>query len=362
MHDLLCALCSAPFATLEYTGPPEFDDSDTALSLGEGYDSYQRWSSLSANKWLKHLRAIGVNSALTGAKRCYISGIGSNTDSSSICVEPGDHPNTPASVGGSNDPVNLDAYCCWKSTRNGKGVFPVHINCLDILKMVFQQEGLDLDADILYESFRNALLTYSFGNQFDDSYFDFEIVSDYNDMVTFVPQLEESEVGPFVSDPVDICGLTEYLKNPPIINAHGSAPSRHAERASRAQDPFASLPCELLLMIMLLIPKDSLQPFFLASPSARSIWLPNTFFRARLAVDIPWAWEVIEGPLFERTDVDWRRVYTHLRKEADREWTDDMPGLANRRRIWDICVCGKPAATYRRLAAKAETASATNAA
>ncbi|KAI4527346.1 hypothetical protein K525DRAFT_186971 [Schizophyllum commune Loenen D] len=358
MYDLLCALCSAPCTTPEYTGPQVFDYSDTALSLGEGYE---RWLSLSANQWLEHLRAVGVNSAHTGAKRCYISGIGTNTYSSSICVEPGDHPNAPTTVGGSNDLVDLDAYCCWKSTRNGMGVFPVHFNCLNILKMVFQQEGLDLDADILYESFRDTLLTYSFANQFGDSGFDCDIVIDSNDMVTFVPQSEESEEESFVSDPVDIRGLKEYLENPPIIKAHVSAPSRHAECASRAQDPFASLPCELLLMVMLLIPKDSLQPFFLASPAARSIWLPNTFFRARLAVDMPWAWEIIEGPLFRRTDVDWRRVYTHLRKEADREWSDDMPGLANRRRIWDICVCGKAAATYRRLAAKAEkTASATN--
>ena len=190
MYDLLCALCSAPFTTPEYTGPQVFDYSDTALSLGEGYE---RWLSLSANQWLEHLRAVGVNSARIGAKRCYISGIGTNTYSSSICVEPGDHPNAPTTVGGSNDLVDLDAYCCWKSTRNGMGVFPVHVNCLSILKMVFQQEGLDLDADILYESFRNTLLTHSFANQFGYSGFDFDIINDSSDMVTFVPQSEESE-------------------------------------------------------------------------------------------------------------------------------------------------------------------------
>ncbi|KAI5895222.1 uncharacterized protein SCHCODRAFT_02535941, partial [Schizophyllum commune H4-8] len=354
MQDLLCALCSAPFATPEYTGPEVFDYSDTAVSLGEGYE---RWLSLSGNKWLEHLRAVGVNSS-TGEKRCYISGIGTNTYSTSICVEPGDHPNAPASVGGSNDPVDLDAYCCWKSTRNGTGVFPVHVNCLDILKKVFRQEGLDLDADILYEFLRKALLSYSHSYShavsFDDEYLDSDSVSDYTEMATLVPQSKQSEEESFVSDPMDIRGLNEYLKNLPLVTAPGPAPSRHAEHVSCVHDPFASLPSELLLMIMLLIPKDSLQSFFFASSAARSIWLPNTLFRTRLAVDMPWAWEVIESPLFKRTDVDWRCVYTHLRKEADREWTDAMPGLANRCRIWDVCE--QAAADYKQLAAKAEKA------
>ncbi|KAL1733370.1 hypothetical protein EV714DRAFT_204853 [Schizophyllum commune] len=311
--DFVCALCAGPFSAGSFEDEPEEDDGIDRSLLPKV-----------AIEWLQRLCVVAENEASIGVGRCYISGPGKGNIYGSVCVEPGDHLNAPEAANGTMD---ISVY--YNYADESTGAIPVHIKCLEILKKVLKQEGYDLNADTLYASFLEAHEERLCCLNFD--YYDFNGLDGQ-----YFCLWGKQEA--FVCDPIDIHQLPDYLNNLPTIKSSSSpAPPKGNTPVSQSQDPFSALPAELILEIMLLIPRESFISFLLASPTASRIELTNSFFLARIAVDMPWAWEVLSPPISKRTDVDWRAVYTHLYTESSAARTNALPGLANRRRIWDVC-------------------------
>ncbi|KAL1684146.1 hypothetical protein EV122DRAFT_285891 [Schizophyllum commune] len=333
--DFVCALCAAPFSSASFEDEPEHEEDKDGVDRSLLPEA--------AIKWLERLRAVAENEAAVGVGRCYISGPGKAEMYGSLCVTPGEHPNAPASQDGD---IDLSAY--YNYAEDFMGAIPLHFNCLAILKKVLERDGYDLNADTLYASFLEAHDEGLCCMRYD--YYDFHgLTGQYFDL--------EAGHEAFVCDPIDIHQLKEYLDHLPTIETSDSSPpSEVTPFVSSAQDPLAVLPPELIYTILLLIPRQSSIPFLLASPAARRIQLTRSFFLARMAIDMPWLWELLppaashgSNPLLERTDIDWRAVYTHLRIESSASRTNAIPGLANRRRIWDICN-NQAAKTYERIA------------
>uniref|UniRef100_D8Q104 F-box domain-containing protein n=1 Tax=Schizophyllum commune (strain H4-8 / FGSC 9210) TaxID=578458 RepID=D8Q104_SCHCM len=324
--DFVCALCAAPFSAASFEEPEEDEEED-----GVNRSLLPK----AAIAWLERLCVVGENEDAVGVGRCYISGPGKEEMYGSVGVAPGDHPNAPAAEG---DDVNISVY--YNYADDSLGAIPMHTKCLDILKKVLQRDGYELSADTLYASF---LEVHEEGMCC--------LALDYYDFDGLTDQYFSLEAGQeaFVCDPIVIFQLEEYLDGLPTLKpTDGLAKSESNKFVSRMQDPFSLLPPEIILAIMYLIPRESFIPFLLASPTARRIELSNSFFHARMAIDMPWAWELIEGPHSRRMDIDWRAVYVHLRTESSAHRANAIPGLANRRRIWDVC--GQAARIYERRA------------
>ncbi|KAL1733372.1 hypothetical protein EV714DRAFT_234989, partial [Schizophyllum commune] len=325
--DFVCALCAAPFSAASFEDQEDDEEEDNVdRSL----------LPKAAIAWLQRLCVVGENEDAVGVGRCYISGPGEEEMYGSVGVAPGDHPNAPAAEG--DDNVNVSVY--YNYADESMGAIPMHTKCLDILKKVLQRDGYELSADTLYASF---LEVHEEGMCC--------LKLDYYDFDGLTEQYFSLEAGQeaFVCDPIDIDQLKEYLNNLPTLKPSDGRPNSEGNKfVSRMHDPFSVLPPEIILAIMYLIPRESFVPFLLASPTARRIDLSNSFFHARIAIDMPWAWELIEGPHSRRTDIDWRAVYVHLRTESSAHRTNALPGLANRRRIWDVC--GQAARIYERRA------------
>ncbi|KAI4527342.1 hypothetical protein K525DRAFT_264284 [Schizophyllum commune Loenen D] len=333
--DFVCALCAAPFSAASFEDEPEHEEDKDGVDRSLLPEA--------AIKWLERLRAVAENEAAVGVGRCYISETGKAEMYGSLCVTPGDHPNAPASQ---DEDIDLSAY--YNYAEDFMGAIPLHFNCLAILKKVLERDGYDLNADTLYASFLEAHDEGLCCMRYD--YYDFHgLTGQYFDL--------EAGHEAFVCDPIDIHQLKDYLDHLPTIRTSGSSPPAEVTPfVSSASDPFAVLPPELIYTILLLIPRQSFIPFLLASPAARRIQLTRSFFLARMATDMPWLWELLSpsashesNSLLKSTDIDWRAVYTHLRIESSASRTNAIPGLANRRRIWDICN-NQAAKTYERIA------------
>ncbi|KAI5895214.1 uncharacterized protein SCHCODRAFT_02618797 [Schizophyllum commune H4-8] len=330
--DFVCALCAAPFSAASFEDEPEEDDGIDRSLLPKA-----------AIQWLERLCVVAENEASLGVGRCYISGPGRDEMYGSVCVEPGDHTNAPEAANGT---MNISVY--YNYADESTGAIPVHIKCLDILKKVLKQDGYDLNADTLYASFLEAHEEGLCYLNFD--YYDFNGPDDQYFCL-------EAEQEAFVCDPTDIHQLRDYLNNLPTVKPSDSpSPSKSNTSVSQSQDPFSALPAELILKIMIYVPREAFIPFLLASPTASRIELTNSFFLARIAGDMPWAWEVLSPPLSERTDINWRAVYTYLYTESSASRTNALPGLANRRRIWDVC-SKQAAPIYKRRAKEEKKAS-----
>ncbi|KAL1748264.1 hypothetical protein HDZ31DRAFT_60459 [Schizophyllum fasciatum] len=328
--DYVCALCAAPFSAASFQEDPDDDDGIDRSLLPDA-----------AVEWLSHLCVVTENEAALGVGRCYISGPGSDSMYGSVRVAPGEHPNAPASEDGE---LVLSVY--YNYADEAMGGIPMHTKCLDILERVLKRLGHDLNADTLHASLMEAHTDESM------CYLGF----DYYDFDGLTDQYFQLEAGQeaFVCDPVSIGQLDDYLKHLPTLESCDVVPSKRTAATPQGNDPFSALPAELLTSILLFVSQESIIPFLLASPAARRLELTNSFFLSRIAVDMPWAWEILQPPLCQRTDVDWRAVYTHLHCESGPNRTNALPGLANRRRIWDVC--GQAAAIYQRRAQEEERA------
>jgi len=103
--------------------------------------------------------------------------------------------------------------------------------------------------------------------------------------------------------------------------------------AAETSDPFSRLPLELVTMIYHRLPQEALVKAMLTSRSLGRVRTCNWFWRQRLKLDMPWAWELHE---LEK-DIDWYRVYISLAQEVKDPFRSSMPALANRKRVWSAC-------------------------
>ncbi|KIY43512.1 hypothetical protein FISHEDRAFT_62589 [Fistulina hepatica ATCC 64428] len=219
--------------------------------------------------------------------------------------------------------------------------FPFHPQCLQILRAVLATEGKrEIEADILFDTM--AQRRSAKPKAYSLTFFYYEL-DDIKEDRYYYPRPGQE---PFISDPIDIPGLKAYLANLPILEEKLSKPPppivAHERYTSTPTDAFATLPSEIIMDILLLLPRGSIIPLFLASPAVRQTELSPFFWKHRLRVDMPWLWDVTSTGC-----IDWRRVYETLQEmqtlaqstsKKDQDRRGKMIGMCNRRRIWNVCV------------------------
>lgn len=101
-----------------------------------------------------------------------------------------------------------------------------------------------------------------------------------------------------------------------------------------ADDPFGRLSLELLTMIYLNLPQETLPQAIAASRSLSRIRNFNWFWQQRIKMDMPWAWEVLE---VKKEDLDYHQAYIKLATLVKDPLKSAIPALANRKRVWYAC-------------------------
>jgi hypothetical protein len=61
--------------------------------------------------------------------------------------------------------------------------------------------------------------------------------------------------------------------------------------------------------------------------------IPNIFWRRKIRIDFPWVWNLPDA----NAEGDWHRIYNDLVRFSQGELKGMILGLANRRRIWNVC-------------------------
>lgn len=106
-------------------------------------------------------------------------------------------------------------------------------------------------------------------------------------------------------------------------------------------DPFSKLSNELIREISNLVPYNTLLALRSVSRPFYHDTLSNTFWKSRIASDMPWLWELgYIADIMTATQTDYMKLYGWLELETKPEFGVESPflAIANRRRIWDSCL------------------------
>ncbi|CAG8898820.1 unnamed protein product [Penicillium egyptiacum] len=109
----------------------------------------------------------------------------------------------------------------------------------------------------------------------------------------------------------------------------------------RNEDIFDRLPIELRHQVFELLPAGSILAVKAASLAMHTTTLPRGFWNHRLRSEIPWLWEVHDIDVFQSQESENNASKLLLDIRTKSQYTskndDYILGLANRRRIWDVC-------------------------
>ncbi|KAI6819433.1 hypothetical protein KC332_g9417 [Hortaea werneckii] len=291
-------------------------------------------------QWLTKFRTIGVNRKAVGIKQCYLSGPATSAVYGDASIQFGDHPN--AQGRGENFPGNVTCYMSADGGEND-GDLPIHESCLIVLSEAFAQAqgikqhwtvdwsnvAVPFDLDTLftalaplrqpYQSFLNLAHEWE-----PDQYFDL----DWDRMLHYLDPLE--------SDDKDV--QAEAGRAVPL------GPHPACEEVSqnrwRPGDWFQNLPEELTVAIADILPEKDLVSMMLASRAAYGATRSQSFWKRRLQQDAPWYWEAFSTSspsVINSYEKEYQKVMMQARRPVElAKRNQHVPGLANRRRIWEV--------------------------
>ncbi|KAI7465163.1 hypothetical protein KC351_g15102 [Hortaea werneckii] len=291
-------------------------------------------------QWLTKFRTIGVNRKAVGIKQCYLSGPATSAVYGDASIQFGDHPN--AQGRGENFPGNVTCYMSADGGEND-GDLPIHESCLTVLSEAFAQAqgikqhwtvdwsnvAVPFDLDTLftalaplrqpYQSFLNLAHEWE-----PDQYFDL----DWDRMLHYLDPLE--------SDDKDV--QAEAGRAVPL------GPHPACEEVSqnrwRPGDWFQNLPEELTVAIADILPEKDLVSMMLASRAAYGATRSQSFWKRRLQQDAPWYWEAFSTSspsVINSYEKEYQKVMMQARRPVElAKRNQHVPGLANRRRIWEV--------------------------
>ncbi|KAI7165458.1 hypothetical protein KC352_g26209, partial [Hortaea werneckii] len=291
-------------------------------------------------QWLTKFRTIGVNRKTVGIKQCYLSGPATSAVYGDASIQFGDHPN--AQGRGENFPGNVTCYMSADGGEND-GDLPIHESCLIVLSEAFAQAqgikqhwtvdwsnvAVPFDLDTLftalaplrqpYQSFLNLAHEWE-----PDQYFDL----DWDRMLHYLDPLE--------SDDKDV--QAEAGRAVPL------GPHPACEEVSqnrwRPGDWFQNLPEELTVAIADILPEKDLVSMMLASRAAYGATRSQSFWKRRLQQDAPWYWEAFSTSspsVINSYEKEYQKVMMQARRPVElAKRNQHVPGLANRRRIWEV--------------------------
>ncbi|KAJ5594936.1 uncharacterized protein N7459_001144 [Penicillium hispanicum] len=342
-------------------GDENEDDAESLLSYEEDYSYDPEIISEADAAWTHDLQCLGMNLNAPGLVKGYLSGIGTAGDYGGIEVDPGNDPNAQDGV--------TDFISAYWSTERTDFAYPFHPHCFNLF---FQQvaykggssikasrsgdgweqsfEALDLDKDLLYNVMSEHAEDYSSC-----------LSISYGDPVPPGEQFWEARPGEefFVADPLQHNKLVDGM----ILDAwhqiiHRPLSTRETippiAQQSQQHDPFARLPFEMLLHVVSTLQPSSLLDLLKASPHVyRALSQNISFWLQKFKESMPWFFELhaLLPTLMIPDDSDDtnRAVGVHSRSPwhffawANRITTPrcgitgPFMGVANRRRIWDVC-------------------------
>lgn len=141
---------------------------------------------------------------------------------------------------------------------------------------------------------------------------------------------------PFFTSPE----LKRYYDNLPEIEKDGEQKDDFAVcymKPTSKPDPFRKLPAELLMMILMHLPAQSIRQLKLASTTIAKLRLPVSFWKQKLKRDMPWLWDFPgQGTEPTRKNLDWLQIYKDIYIGSKGNGKAPFFNLANRNRIWRI--------------------------
>ncbi|KAL4791703.1 hypothetical protein BDV19DRAFT_392913 [Aspergillus venezuelensis] len=254
----------------------------------------------------------------------------------------------------------------------------VHDACFRMLDRVYQHlntssslaQGLDLGRlwkwlELGLEDRNNDLVDWGFGDAFKTEYRSWSgsrFNPSYQEWIPVKGSMWTvlDPEGPFNCQPLLDHASTStqpgysfaFLDSAKLAKA---TPSAHLPpKANVNVNILSSLPRELQLNILELLPTSSVLNLFLASPEFRSCAenLPSSFWKSRLFFDVPWCADILLSHIQiaqhnnmekEKYRLQFNRLLRFLKEfyKAPGQEPDDenleFKGLRNRRRIWLLC-------------------------
>ena len=323
------------------------DDNESLESDDEEHSYDPDIISSAEAAWSLDLRCMGFNPESPVLSNAFVSGVGTDEDAGGFEVDYSDDPSVPD---------DLDSYSTYIRYDDDDGrVFPFHAKCFDLLQQVisFKQGSpvkvelglggaweqihcLDLDKDLLYELFDQ----HEMG---DNKRLDMP----YGEPEPPNEQTWEATPGEeiFIADPATQNNLAVETIRDVWLGVSGYSIT---STPPALEDPFVRLPVELLLSITSALDGFSFLNLLHASPRVhRSLGNSASLWMQCLRDDLPWFYELqyfLDGIEFNAHTED--LSHNSLRHLFARAHGTTMPrrgmkgpfmGIANRRRIWDIC-------------------------
>ncbi|VUC33095.1 unnamed protein product [Clonostachys rosea] len=333
--DVYCALCGGPLRNLYW----DADDSPHTAYDPEIFPN----EADPGLEWLRDLRLIGENPDTASESKVWLSGPASAEEYGSMSfINSAANPDAAML-----DLESWDGESGFIRVYNSDGVddpfcAPFHTRCKEVL---CQYLGVsELNKEVFLESLKSLAEEGDGGRSLDIDYGD---IYEHMDQYWWAKQGTEH----FVSDPVEVQGLSEFYNQLPTRDTTGiESPLAFTTEG----DPFGWLPADVLLVLISHCPSMS-DVFSLrtASPAVANVQLGNGFWRKKLKTNMPWLWDFPEPTDSQIAHVDWKKVYHKLewgsRPESQKK--NKFHGLCNRRRIWET-TCPVIAEAYLDFSAK----------
>ncbi|KAM0430870.1 hypothetical protein ACHAPT_005502 [Fusarium lateritium] len=313
---------------------PESDEgSDKAPSDDESEDWYEdeedaqydpELVSEESLEWLAEVSCLGFNPSALDGDRTFFADAEPYDDYGQLILRPGDDP---------NQPEETDINCYYPSEANKSSVFPFHKVCYRMLQRVvaYNKGSPSVDGGVLYTVMAGLSGQYSTCLEIN-----YGPISGREQFWEPHPGEEFS-----VTNPDDVDDFYHHLQEKLISGSF--QPSTEASvlgPASPDDDPFSRLSGELIREIANIVPCDALL-------SLRSVSRPfyhdtrsNSFWKSRIATDMPWLWDLNETLGVVAAQLDYRKLYAWLEVVTTPKFGVETPflAIANRRRIWKSCI------------------------
>ncbi|KAE8450747.1 hypothetical protein EG329_005660 [Mollisiaceae sp. DMI_Dod_QoI] len=365
--DTNCALCGAGFGPFyQPFGPEDGVDSEDEEA---GYDG--EVLGREDLEWLDKVRVIGFNPEAFGVRKCFITGRGNAQDYGQINCLIGDDPNVPP--GSRNEPEKVSLAVYSNYDPNEPLAIPFHEDCFVLLSKVIhyhlhgtvppnlsEGEKFTGEDDLALGFVSKEALYVAMKKKY--------VMDSYDHCLTNVDYAELSDL---VREQYWDCvrGTEAWVSNPltsPQLEAFftqaqnlGLASSRTTRSSSAnatsftvgTKNPFTEFPKELISEILLYLPLASLKSFALSGLIPFRLSQNNAFWHRKTILDFAFLYDfpTLEGERY------WLSIYQELHRqcyattyvlrghgaeESDFEERDKslVLGLANRRRVWGICV------------------------
>ncbi|KAK4236390.1 hypothetical protein C8A03DRAFT_16969 [Achaetomium macrosporum] len=221
-----------------------------------------------------------------------------------------------------------------KQDHSGLLVFPFHYCCFNILTQVLTggNDTTKIDEDALFDTMARLVQTHSVCLDID-----YGSISGQDQRWESIPGEEFSVTNPS-SSPLITALLEQYLGKD-VFQLRPAGPG--ITRDPCVQDPFSSLPPEVLHNIFRFLPGNNLLELLEASWAAFSATRRNAFWKWFLKHDLPWVVELwpLLGEGLHHPELDYKAVYMWLNQATTPRYGMGGPFmvLANRRRIWGAC-------------------------